>query len=323
MGSGRVPDGWHGQVSADGEAGSMGKADRIRQRNARERIAAQQTAARKAEARRRTFIAFGSVLAVVAIVVALIVVKSFNKNSPAQAAVAQSAQTVAKQITTVPAATLNQVGKGTTSPLTPTQGKQAVLTSGGKPEVVYMGAEYCPYCAAERWALTVALSRFGTFSNLHFIHSSSADVYASTPTLSYYQSGYTSKYIDFEPVELQSTKEISSGVYATLQKPTTAQSGLMSKFDAPPYVPSNESGSYPFVDFGNQYLVLGAQYLPSALAKLSWAQVAADIRVPSSSVAQDVDGAANSITAAICKITKDAPAAVCSSAAAKAGEGSL
>jgi hypothetical protein len=168
----------------------------------------------------------------------------------------------------------------------------------------------------------VALSRFGTFSNLHFIHSSSTDVYANTPTLSFYKSSYVSKYIDFQPVEMQSLKETSGG-YATLQKPTAAQSALMTKYDAPPYVPSADSGSYPFVDFGNQYLVLGAQYVPSTLAKLSWSQVAADVRSPSTPVAQDIDGAANSITAAICKITKDAPAAVCSSAAAKAGEGSL
>jgi len=32
--------------------------------------------------------------------------------------------------------------------------------------VVYIGAEYCPYCAVERWPLIVALNRFGTLTNL-------------------------------------------------------------------------------------------------------------------------------------------------------------
>jgi hypothetical protein len=32
--------------------------------------------------------------------------------------------------------------------------------------MLYIGAEYCPYCAAERWPLVMALSKFGTFSNL-------------------------------------------------------------------------------------------------------------------------------------------------------------
>ena len=48
----------------------------------------------------------------------------------------------------------------------PTTITGAPLTSGGKPEMLYIGAEYCPYCAAERWAMIVALSRFGTFSGL-------------------------------------------------------------------------------------------------------------------------------------------------------------
>jgi thiol-disulfide isomerase/thioredoxin len=301
----------------------MSKAERIRDRNARERIAAQQAAARRAETRRRAFIAFGSILGVVAVVVGLIIAKNVGKTNPAQAASAASAATVANEITSVPAATLDAVGKGTTSPLTKTQGTQPLLTSGGKPLVLYMGAEYCPFCAAERWALTAALSRFGTFTNLHFIHSSSTDVNPNTPTLTYYGSTYTSNYIDFQPVELQSNKQTAQNVYATLQQPTALQSALMSKWDAPPYVLASQTGAFPFVDFGNQYLINGAQFQPSVLANLTWGQVAADMRNPSTPVAKSIDGAANSITAAICKITKNAPAAVCSSAAAVAGGGSL
>ncbi len=36
----------------------------------------------------------------------------------------------------------------------------------GKPEVLFVGAEFCPFCAAERWPLIVALSRFGRFTAL-------------------------------------------------------------------------------------------------------------------------------------------------------------
>jgi thiol-disulfide isomerase/thioredoxin len=296
----------------------MGKAERIRRMNAREKIAAQQAAARRAEARRRMFLAGGSVLGVLVIVIVLIIVKSATNSSSAAAGPASSAAqaaSVTKLITTVPVSTLNSVGKGDASSLTPTKG-QPELTSGGKPAVVYMGAEYCPYCGAERWALAVALSRFGTLSNLHYIHSSTADVYPDTPTLSFYKSSYTSKYITFTPVEMYGLED--NGV--TLQKPTAAEAALMSKYDPPQ---SGSGNPFPFVDIGNQYLVIGAQYLPSTLANLTWAQVAADIRDPGSAVAQGVDGTANSITAAICKITKNAPAAVCNSAAARAGAGSL
>jgi hypothetical protein len=302
----------------------MGKAERIRRMNAREKIIAQQTAARRAEARKRMFLASGSVLGVLAIVIVLIVVKGLNHSSASTGGVsaAQSqANTITQQLATVPAATLNSVGAGTSSKLIATT-SQPALTSGGKAQVVYMGAEYCPYCAAERWAMVVALSRFGTFSNLSYTHSSSTDVYPSTPTLTFYKSSYTSKYVAFNPVEMYSDTPAGSS-YTTLMTPTTQENALMAKYDASPYVPTSDAGSFPFVDIGNQYLVVGAQFLPSSLAKLTWAQVASDVRNPSSPVAKDVDGAANAITAAICKITKTAPAGVCTSAGVTAAAGSL
>jgi len=317
----------------------MGKAERIRRMNAREKIAAQQAAARRMEARRRTFLAGGSVLGVLIVVIVLIIVKGAS-NTGASSTTATSGHTassattatVTKDIASVPASTLNSVGKGSgVSPLIATKGQPA-LTSGGKPEMVYMGAEYCPYCAAERWAMAVALSRFGTFSGLHLIHSSNDDVYTNTATLSFYKSSYTSKYLVFKPVEMYSEKQVGNG-YATLQKPTAVENALMSKYDGPPYVPSTDSGSFPFVDVGNKYLVIGAQYLPSTLGStasvdaghygLNWTQIAGDLKNPASPVAQSIDGAANSITAAICKITNNADAAVCSSTAATAGAGSL
>jgi len=305
----------------------MGKAERIRQTNARQRIAAQQAAARRAEARRRMYLASGSVLGVIAIVIGLIIWKNASSNSASassQKATAAETSLVARQITTVPAATLDAVGKGSSvSPLTPTSGQPLLTSSSGKPQILYMGALYCPYCGAERWAMAVALSRFGTFSNLGLTHSSGSDVYANTPTLSFYKSSYTSNYVDFTPVEMYSGKLVRTNVYATLEKPTSAQIALMTKYDAAPYVQASAAGSFPFIDFGNQYLVIGSQFLPSSLANLTWTQVAADIRNPSSPVAKSVDGAANSITAAICKITKNAPAAVCNSASAQAGAGSL
>jgi thiol-disulfide isomerase/thioredoxin len=295
----------------------MGKADRNRRESAREKIAAQQAAERRAQKRRQILMAGGSVVAVLAIVVVLIVVKSLNKTSAGSNVGTASASTVSK-LTSVPAATLASVNKGSANPKTLIPITGTALTANGKPEVLYMGAEYCPFCATERWAMTVALSRFGTFSGLSFIHSSGTDTPASIPTLTFYKSTYTSKYVDFQPVEIQGTTEGKA-----LQTPTAEQSALFAKWDAPPYVPANEKGSFPFVDFANQYLVLGAQYNPQDLSKLTWSQVAADMADPSSKVAADIDSAANSITAAICKITKNAPAAICTSPAVQAGEGLL
>jgi hypothetical protein len=306
----------------------MSKATRIRQQNAREKIAAQRAAARGAEARRQVLIAGGSVVVVLAIVLTFVFIKLGNKpgGSGSGSSVTGTTQpaSVVTNITGVPASTLNSVGKGASAAnaVQTVRGGGAVLTSGGKPEILYLGAEYCPYCAAERWAMAVALSRFGTFSGLRFIHSSSTDVYPNTPTLTFYKTGYTSTYVTFSPVEWYSDVPSGNG-YTTLQAPTSAQMAIFNKYDAPPYVSSGSSGSFPFVDIGNKYVITGASYSPSVLAGKTWAQVAAALKDPSSPIAQAIDGTANQVTAAICKATNGSPASVCNAAGVKAASGSI
>lgn len=286
----------------------------VRQQTAREKIAAQRAAAQRG--RRRLALAGGSVLVVLVVALAFIVVKLTAKPASSTPGSAAASASVVRAITNVPASTLNAIGAGGASRLTPIAGSQPPLTSGGKPEVLYVGAEYCPFCAAERWALTVALSRFGTFSGLRFIHSSSTDVYPSTPTLTFYRSRYTSKYLVFTPVET----ETASGT--PLQKLTPAQAALFSRYDGPPYVPSADAQSFPFVDFGNKALIIGAQYSPGALSGLTWSQVATAIRNPSTTIAKDVNGAANVVTAELCKLTHGQPAAVCTSPGVRAAASS-
>jgi thiol-disulfide isomerase/thioredoxin len=308
----------------------MSKAVRARQQSAREKIAAQQASARRGEQRRKIMIAGGSAALVLVIVVALVIVKlAGGSASPAggtSAGSANVAASVSHKIATVPAAALNLVGAGPAYPAPGSVYPNAVKTikagdplliSNGKPEIVYVGGEYCPYCAAERWALAVALSRFGTFSGLRLIHSSSSDVDPSTPTLSFYKSTYQSKYLTFAPTEAQDVNR------APLQPLTALDKSLMTRYDAPPYVPKAYSGSFPFVDFGNRYVIDGASYDPAVLANLTWEQIAADLAKPSSTVARAIDGSANHITAAICKITHNQPGAVCTSTGVTSASGSI
>ena len=92
----------------------MGKATRIRQQNAREKIAAQRAAEKRAEQRRRMFITGGAVLGVIVIVVAFILVKSLNSSTtpPTSAARTPLPASVTNNITGVPASALATVGKG-------------------------------------------------------------------------------------------------------------------------------------------------------------------------------------------------------------------
>ena len=292
----------------------MGKAERNRRLSAQEKIAAQRVAGRRAERRRQLLIAGGSAIAVVAIVVVLVIVKVTSGNAGGVSTPTSNlSASVIKDVTNVPASTLDAVGTGHTYKGAIRTISGSPLTSGGKPQVVYVGAEYCPYCAAERWALTTALSRFGTFTGLHGIHSSSADVNPNTPTLTFYKASYTSKYLVFSHTEAQTVTR------ANLEPVGALQNQLMGKYDVPPYVPSAQyDGSFPFIDFGNKYVINGASFDPKVLAGKSWAQVAAALKDPSSPIAKGADGAANLITAAICKITSQAPASVCNSAGVRA-----
>ena len=306
----------------------MGKASRTKvEVNRREKIAAQRAAARRAEQRRRILIAGGSILAVIVVVVAFIVIKANSSSSkPATTSSANGptgsalASVVAK-VASVPASTLNSVGDGggavTDTPQT-IKGGGTALTSGGNPEMLYMGAEYCPYCAAERWSMIVALNRFGTFSGLATVHSGikngagEAEPYPSTPTWTFVNAKYTSKYLTFTPVEMQTNvPDASNGSYTTLQTPTAAQNTLIDKLDAAPY--TTEAGAIPFIDFGNKDLIIGASYNPQVLSGLSWSTIATDLSNPSSPVAKAVDGTANYITAAICNMTGNQPASACTS----------
>jgi len=306
----------------------MGGAGSARDDSGRqERIAAQRAAAHRAQVRNRLLLAGGAIVVVIVIVVVLLVgrgsspspAKSTGPAGPTGSALTQ----LITQTTTVPEATLNKVGSGggqVSAKPTSTTGSPSPLTSGGKPEMLYIGAEFCPFCAAERWAMIVALSRFGTFTGLATTHSAAkdgagnAEPYPNTRTWTFVHATYTSKYLTFTPVEeLTNIPDPKTGDYTPLQTPTSAQQALITKYDAPPYVPAADAGSIPFVDYGNKYLTIGASYDPGVLQGLSWNQIAADLHNPASPVAMSVLGTANYMTAAICGLTGDQPAAVCTS----------
>ncbi len=300
----------------------MGKASRVKQASAREKIAAQRAAQRRQEIRNRMFLTIGSIAGVVIIVVAFLFIRALHKPGPSGSSggVAGPAlpASVIKDATSVPPATLNSIGSGGAYAKTVAPISGAPLTSGGKPEVLYMGAEYCPYCATERWALVEALSRFGTFTGLRGIHSSGTDVYPSTPTLTFYSAHYTSKYLTFSPVETQGLTEGS-----TLQTPTSQQDALFRKYDSPPYITATETGAIPFIDLGGKYLIHGAQYNPQVLQGKTWSEVAAALSDKSTAIGQGAGGAANILTATVCKLTNNQPSSVCSSPAITSLQGKL
>ena len=296
----------------------MGRAARAKTApdGGRQRVAALRAEEQRVRVRRRLMAAGGSVAVVLVLVLVAVLVGKRSSTPGQQTATQQAPKTiaaVAARLASVSPATFNAVGAGSATGLKAITGAPA-LTANGHPEVLYVGGEFCPYCAAERWALAAALSRFGTLSGLHFIHSSPTD--GDIPTLSFYKSGYSSKYLAFAPVEWYGEADDASTPFGHvyLQQPTSQEAALFGKY---------ANGSLPFVDIGNRYIVPEAQYDPADLSGLSWAQIAAAMHDPSSRIARDIDGAANSLTAAICKVTNGQPGGVCTSAGVRAAAGSL
>ncbi len=221
---------------------------------------------------------------------------------------------IMRNLTTVPYKVWGPIG---TAAAAPPQLVKPVAHVPKAPELLYIGAEWCPFCAAERWAMAVALSRFGTLSNLHLMQSSLTDIHPGTKTLTFYHSRYQSSNIHIAMVET------ATNTHTALQAPTAAQAAIQAAYDKPPYVPSGSSGSIPFVLVGGKYLWIGAQYQPTILAGLSWSQIAADVKNPSSSVGQTILSAANELTAAICATDGGHPASVCQTPVIRGAESRL
>jgi hypothetical protein len=266
---------------------------------ARDKAAVARAEQQRADQRRRAITILSAVVAV-AVFGALIAFVAINHKGKQSAAGGRAPvpASVMKDIESVTPATMTAVGAGSDSPLLPKRVSDPPLTSGGKPEVLFIGAEFCPYCAAERWPLIQALSRFGTFSNLSKISSSSTDVDPNTPTFSFYKSGYTSKYVDFTSVE---DEDRSSN---PLEKPTAAQGKLWVEHTGNP-------PGFPFIDYGGKFVQTSQSYDPGTLAGKTQAQIASQLNDPTNSVSKSIVGSANVTTAAICTLTHNQPSSVC------------
>ena len=187
-----------------------------------------------------------------------------------------------------------------------------LLVSNGKPEIIFLGAEFCPYCAPERWSLVMALSKFGTFSHLVGTTSSSTDVDPRSPSFSFYGTNYSSPELVFLGDEMFNNHGVSATGYPALQQPTAEEQALSTKYDAPPYVPAGDSGGIPFTYLAGSFVLIGPQWLGAQLSGLSWASAATMLTSGNSVMSKEAEAAAGFLVGDICAVTHDKPISVCS-----------
>ncbi|MBO1765280.1 DUF929 family protein [Allobranchiibius sp. GilTou73] len=268
-------------------------------------------AEQKRERQRKIMAAITAAVVVVVLVVVAgfyLVSRQQQKDNDAKAKANARDSAFISKVENVPAATFDTVGAGTASQA-PKATNGSADTVDGKPRILYIGAEYCPYCGMERWALTSALSRFGTFKGVASAVSSPTDTVANIPTMTYLNASYTSQYIAFKSYETETRDE------QPLQKVSAADAALQNKYDS--------QGSIPFLLYGGLYTSSGATYDGTALQNMSSAAVTQQMLSPTTAISKGILGASNVISAQICVLTKGAPANVCSSSGVKAASAKL
>jgi hypothetical protein len=212
------------------------------------------------------------------------------------------------KVSEVPEDVINEVGVGSITGLPSKLPGPILKSSDGKPRIIYIGSNYCPFCATERWGMVNALSRFGTFTDLKETSSAkntpsgAPEVHPGTGTFSFHGSSYESDYVQFEPVE-QFGNEVEGNSFKPLDQATPEQDAINARY--------NKEGSIPFISFANEYMISGASFDPGVLKDKTRLEIADELSNASSDVTQGVVGTANAMTATICKLTENKPANVC------------
>jgi hypothetical protein len=255
----------------------------------------------------------------VLLIVGVFVVIAHSQNSSAGGAHTIPSASVLNAVEHPNSAIFDQVGAGTSTAnlfkALPNKSDTSLPRQQGKPVLFYAGGEYCPFCAADRWSLIMALSRFGSFSGIETNASSTSDGYPGTPTFTFVKTTYTSPYLVFDAKEIAGATENTP-----LQSLTSGESSIFATYDVPPY--DSLQGGIPFIDFGGLYMTSGGSYDVGVLhvnqsdsnsQALTYAQILSGLSKANSPIAQSIVGTANEYTAAICMMTNNTDKAVCSS----------
>ena len=157
----------------------------------------------------------------------------------------------------------------------------------GKLYVFFMGAEYCPYCAAERWAIVRALQKFGQWNGLRQTMSAARDEqFLNLPTYDFTEATYTSAHIEF------TAREIKNREFKPLQKLLKTEEKLVRKF--------NPGKEIPFLLIGGRFMQIGAGFTPKIFIGHTFRQTETELKKVESEIRKTIDAEASVIAALLC-----------------------
>jgi len=172
----------------------------------------------------------------------------------------------------------------------------------GKPIVFFMGGQFCPFCAADRWAFVKATSRFGTWGNLRPLSSQRGQTAttACRPT-TWVDASYQSDLLSMHH------KEVADTDGNQLQSLEGVEQDFVNQYDP--------SGGFPFMVVSGSpgQFTVGLAYSPALIQGQSFdalrAAVDSDADTPA---VKAIDDEADAITALLCRTTGGKPGNVCS-----------
>ena len=185
----------------------------------------------------------------------------------------------------------------------PAQGRFQVVGQkpfpGDKVRVFFLGAQYCAFCAAERWALVSALERFGPLSGWgKESHNDGLDGFRAIPTYDLRNATYTSPYLHF------TGKEILDHKGKPLQKLDADEQAIVNQYD--------KNGAWPFLFINGQYAQLGSGFSPALVQGPQFDTLRKEgISGAHTPAAHETANEADPIVRYLCQSTGGAPASSC------------
>lgn len=157
----------------------------------------------------------------------------------------------------------------------------------GKLYVFFMGAEYCPYSAAERWAIVRALQKFGQWDGLKQTMSAARDEpFLNLPTYDFTKANYTSPHVEF------ASRETKDREFKPLQKLLKTEEKFVRKFNADKEI--------PFLLIGGRFMQVGAGFTPKIFIGHTFRQTETELKKAESEIRKTIDDEANIISALMC-----------------------
>ena len=161
------------------------------------------------------------------------------------------------------------------------------MKKSGKLFVFFMGTEYDPYCAAERWAIVRALQKFGQWSGLKQTISAAKDEpFLNLPTYDFTEATYVSPHIEFV------ARETKDREFKPLQKLLKTEEKIVRKFDSEKQI--------PFLLIGGRFVQVGAGFTPKIFIGHTFRQTETEMKKLESEIRKTIDDEANIISALLC-----------------------